>query len=113
MSRQQLFAFKEFCMEKRFSNTFKIKNITNLTRVILESSYGVLQVTFKWKILKQPVYFLKAVKFCPTFDIQIEITLAIFRENLQNQTFQKAHRSLSKHVNIYINRATYYEITVL
>ena len=95
-------------MEKRFSNIFKIKNITNLARVILESFYGVLQVTFKWKILKQPVYFLKAVKFCPTFDIQIDITLAIFREKLQNHT-----NILSKHANIHINRATHYEIMAL
>ena len=45
--RQQLFAFKEFCMEMRLSNIFKTKNITNLIKVILESSYRVLQVTFK------------------------------------------------------------------
>ena len=32
--RQQLFAFKEFCMEKRFSNIFKTTNVTNLTKVI-------------------------------------------------------------------------------
>ena len=37
--------------------------------------------------LKQPVYFLKAVEFWPTFDIQVDITLAIFREKLQNHTF--------------------------
>ena len=36
---------------------------------------------------KQSVYFLKAVEFCPTFDIQIDITLAVFREKLQNHTF--------------------------
>ena len=109
--RQQLCAFKEFCMETRLSNIFKTTNVTNLTKVIQESSYRVLQVTSKQKTLKQSVYFLKAVEFCPTFDIQIDITLAIFREKLQNHTFQKAHRSLSKHVNIHINRATHYEIT--
>ena len=27
--------------------------------------------TFKWKILKHPVYFLKAVEFCPNFHIHI------------------------------------------
>ena len=58
-----------------------------MTKVILESSYRVIQLTFKWKTLKQPVYFLKAVEFCPTFDIQIDITLAIFWEMLQNHTF--------------------------
>ena len=28
-----------------------------------------LQVTAKWKTLKQAVYFLRAVEFWPTFDI--------------------------------------------
>ena len=74
-------------METRLSNIFKTTNVTNLTKVILESSYRVLQVTSKWKTLKQPVYFLKTVRFCPTFDIQIDITLAIFWEKLQNRTF--------------------------
>ena len=74
-------------METRLSNIFKTTNATNLTKVILESSYRVLQVTFKWKTLKQPVYFLKAVELCPTFDIQIDITLAIFPEKLQIHTF--------------------------
>ena len=47
---------------------------------IICSPYKVLEV------LKQSVYFLKVVEFCPTFDIQID-TLAIFREKLQNHTF--------------------------
>ena len=38
--------------------------------------------------------FLRAVEFWPTFDIQIDITLAVFWEKLQNCTFYKAHRSL-------------------
>ena len=45
---------------------------------ILESSYIVLQITFKWKTLKQPIYFLGAVEFWLTFDIQVDISLAIF-----------------------------------
>ena len=74
-------------MEMRLSNIFKTTNVTNLTKIIQESSYRVLQVTFKWKTLKQPVYFLKTGEFGPTFDIQIDITLAIFRGKLQNHTF--------------------------
>ena len=109
--RQQLFVFKEFCMETRLSNIFKSTNVTNLAKVIQESPYRVLQVTFRQKTLKESVYFLKIVEFCPIFDIQIDITSTIFREQLQNHTFQKAHRSLSKHTNIYINRATHYEVT--
>ena len=50
---------------------------------------------------------------CPSFDIRIGITLALFREKLQNSTFWNAQRSLSKHVNIYINSATHYEIGVI
>ena len=36
---------------------------------------------------KEPVYFLKAVEFWPTFDIQVDTTLAMFWEKLQNHTF--------------------------
>ena len=82
------------------------RNVTNLTKVIQESSFRVLQVTSKLKALKQPVYFLKAVESCATFDIQIDITLAIFQEKLQDHT-----NILSKHANIHINRVTHYEIT--
>ena len=74
-------------MESRLSNVFKTTTVTSMTKVILESYYRVLQVTCKWKALKQPVCFSKAVEFCPTFDIQIDITLTIFREKLQNYTF--------------------------
>ena len=100
-------------METRLYNISKTTIVTNLTKVIVESSYRVLQATIKWKTLKQAVYCLKAVAFCPTFDIQNHITLAVFWEKLQNYTFQKADRSLSKHANIHINRATHYKITVL
>ena len=85
--------FIEFCMETRLSNIFKTTNVKNLTKVIQESSCRVLKVTSKQKTLKQPVYFLKTVEFCSTFDIQIDITLAIFREKLQNHNFQKTHKS--------------------
>ena len=74
-------------MESRLSNIFKTTTVTNLTKDILESYYRVLQVTCKWKALKQPVCFLKAVGFCPTFDIQIDTTLTIFPGKLQNHTF--------------------------
>ena len=99
-------------METRLSNIFKTTNVTTLTKVIQQNSYRDLQVTSKWKTLKQPVYFLKAVEFWPTFDIHVDITFTIFREKLQNHTFWKPHRSLSKHVNIYLNRAAHYRITV-
>ena len=44
------------------------------------------------------------VDFWATFDIQIDITLTIFWEKFQNYAFEKAHRGLSKHANIRINR---------
>ena len=50
-------AFKKFCMEKRLCNVFKTTNVTKLTKMNLKSSYRVLQVTSKWKTLKQLVYF--------------------------------------------------------
>ena len=40
--RQQLCAFKEFCMESRLSNIFKTTNVTNFNKAILKSSYRVL-----------------------------------------------------------------------
>ena len=62
-------------METRLPNMFKTTNVTNLTKVIQENAYRVLQVTSKQKTLKQPVYFLKSVEFCPTFDIPFKLTL--------------------------------------
>ena len=50
---QELCAFKEFCVEMRLSNIFKTINVKKLTMAILESSYGVLQVTSEWKTLKK------------------------------------------------------------
>ena len=74
----------------RLSNIFKTANVTNLTKVILESSYRNynlnLQYTFKQETLKQPVYFLKVVEFCTSFDIQIDITLHGFRSISQKFT---------------------------
>ena len=74
-------------METILSNIFKTTNVTNLTKVVQQNSYRVLQVTSKWKTLEQPVYFLKPDEFWLTFDIQVDIILAIFREKLKNHTF--------------------------
>ena len=65
-------------------------NVTNLTKVIQESSYRVLQITSKQKTLKRPVHFLKVVEFRSTFDIQIEITLAMLVKTLV-ETLVKRH----------------------
>ena len=74
-------------MKKRLSSIFKTTNISKLAKVILKGSYRVLQVTFKRKTLKQPIYFLKAVVSWLTFGIQSSITLAIFWGTLQKHTF--------------------------
>ena len=73
-------------METRFSNNFKTKNVMKLTKAILKSSYRVLQITFKWKMLKRFVLLLRAVELRATFDIQIDISLAIVWGKLQNCT---------------------------
>ena len=57
-----------------------------LTNVILESFYRVLQVIFKWKTLKPVAYILRAIDCWATFDIQIDIYLAILWEMLRNYT---------------------------
>ena len=98
-------------MEKKLANIFKTTKVTRFIKFLPESSYIVLQVKSKSKTLKQPVYFLRAVEFWPTFDIQIEITLAIFWDKSQNHTFQKAQRTLSKCAEIFINKIIHYEIT--
>ena len=74
-------------METRLSNILKTTSVTNLIKGIQQNSYRVLQVKSKWKTLKQPVYFLKAVEFWPIFDIQVDITSAIYWEFLENHTF--------------------------
>ena len=41
----------------RLFNIFKSKNDTKLTKTILKSSYRVLQVKFKWKTVKYPIFY--------------------------------------------------------
>ena len=65
-------------MKTRLPSIFKTTNVTKVTKFIVESSYTVLQVTSKWKTLKQPVYFNRAVELWSTFDIRFDMTLAIF-----------------------------------
>ena len=74
------------------------------SRKLLQSSTSYIQI----ENTKTTCLLLKTVEFCSTFDIQIDITLAIFREKLQDHT-----NILSKHANIHINRATHYEIMAL
>ena len=95
-------------METRLSNIFKTTNIVNLAKVIQESPYRVLQVASKSKTLKQAIYFSKAVEFCPTFDIQLDITLATFREKF----LESPEKSLKTRQH-HIDRVTHYVIAAL
>ena len=74
-------------METRLSNVFKTTNITKLDKAISENCCAILQVTAEWKTLKQPVHSLKVIAIWSTFDIQIDITWAIFWEKLKNYSF--------------------------
>ena len=51
-----------------------------LIKAVLESSYRVLKVTFIRKALKRPIHVLRAFEFWAMFNIQIDISLAIFWE---------------------------------
>ena len=74
-----------------------------LTTIIQESSYRVLQVTSKWKTLKQPVYVFKAFEFWPTFDIQIDIVLAIFWGMFQNDTNYRKPTEVTQNTPTFIS----------
>ena len=56
--------------------------------------------------------FLKVVEFYSTFDIEIDITLGIFRKKLQNDILE-IWILTNIDVNIHISRATHYEIMTL
>ena len=74
-------------MEKRLLNIFKITNVSKLIKAVLKISYTVLEINSKWKTLKEPAYFLRAVEFWLIFDIKISIALDIFWQKLQIYTF--------------------------
>ena len=65
-----------------------------MTKTILKSS--------KWKTLKQPVYFLRAVEFWPTFDIQISLTLAIFWGKVTKLHFFRNPTEVSQNMPAFI-----------
>ena len=74
-------------METRLHNIFKSENVTNLTILILESSYKVLLEVVLFVTLKRSAHFLLAVEFLATFNLQIDIILAIFCEMLRKNIF--------------------------
>ena len=76
-------------METRLSNIFKRHEFDQgHSRKLLQSSISY-------------VYFLKAVEFCPSFDIQIDITLAISRK------VAKSHFSESPQESLKIRQSSY------
>ena len=77
-------SFKEFYVETRLPNISKTTNVTNFTDVILKSynssiSYIQIENTKTTRLLFKGTFV--------HFDIQNDITLAIFLEKLQNHTF--------------------------
>ena len=74
-------------METRLYRIFKSKKATNWTKSILESSYKFLLGTILFVTLKRPVHFLWAIEFLATFNLKIDITMALFLGKLQNNTF--------------------------
>ena len=61
--RQQLFAFKEFCIKTRLHNISKPTNVTNFTKTILESSYKVLLGSCNLTAPKRLVFLLRVLEF--------------------------------------------------
>ena len=61
----QLFAFKEFCIEKRLFNILKTTKVTKLTEAILKSSYRVLQESpcFISCMISEETYFSGYILF--------------------------------------------------
>ena len=54
------------------------------SRKLLESSTNYIQI----ENTKTTIYFLKRVKFCPIFDIQIDITLLYFGKSCKSTLFR-------------------------
>ena len=74
-----------------------------LTKAILERIHRVPQVTSKWKMLKRPVYLLRAIEVWAIFDTQIDITWLYFGKSCEITIFrnptevsQNASTSISK-----------------
>ena len=79
---------KSFAWKRDCPISSKLQTSRGSPRSILQSSYRVLQVKSKWKTLKQPAYFLRAIEFWPTFDIQIDITLTMFWKSCKTKLFR-------------------------
>ena len=61
--RQQLFAFKKFCVETRLRNVSKTKNAADLIKAILKSSFRVLLDTCHLAASTRPFFLLRADRF--------------------------------------------------
>ena len=59
---QQLFAFKELCMETRLRNILKTTNATKFIKSVLESSYKVLLGTYNLAAPTRLVLLLRALE---------------------------------------------------
>ena len=92
---------------------FKTTNVRNLAKVIQESPYGVLQVTSKKKTLKTIRLLFKGSWILSYFWHSYWHYFGYISRKIEKLHFlESPQRSFSKHTDIHINRATYYERTV-
>ena len=84
---QQLFAFKDFCMETRLRNISKTRNDTDFNKTILESLYKVLLVTCNLTALKRPIFLLTTLEFWGTNSVSTIITSFVTCPKLGNYIF--------------------------
>ena len=73
----------------RLHNIFKTANVTNLTKVIKESSYRILQVTSKQKTLKQPSTFQRQLNFALLLTFKLTLLWLYFRKSCKTTLFRK------------------------
>ena len=68
---------------------FEVEIVINLTKLIQESSYIVLEATSKQKTLKQTIYFLKAVEFALLLTFKLTLLWLYFRKSCKTTHFRK------------------------
>ena len=79
-------------MEKRSSISSKLQKVDqDRSEKLLQSSASYIQM----ENTKATCLFLRGVEFCPSFDIQVSITLAIFWEKSHNYTIRNAPTFIS------------------
>ena len=92
-------------MQTRLSSIFKITKVTNLTKVILQDSYGFPQVTSKCKKLKQSVYFWRQLNFTLLLTFILMLLWLYFRKSCKTTLFRKFTK-ISQNTPTFISLGT-------